>query len=604
MNIVRIVWSKKKMAQITCAHAGATNPLTILNLSKENDAILNDDTDNNIVELFINDVIDINPDRFIEEYRDIIGHISETVNSLEWWSTHTASKNRFTSTVPTLLHQIDACSITIKKELHDLIIYRPDCAIVPTLQDMISNSDSKSSLSQLYCHIKPRISRLWSLFRHIRAAIMMSYRIMILRVFYKKPSFKNRSLKTYALKTFFYNSTINEKSNFSYHDPMYGRLPEYLRQRGNLIIITNIIGKYKQCIAKINSNNEYCIYPIEYWLTFTTIVSRLLFIIKTRLEYDIPNDIVYRGLDVSKIFKTQIYIKYNDISLTQYLYYDMMKGCISSLKIDQYIHTYENNPWEKMSIAAIRDSSNDTKIMGYQHAVIPQSSVNVFNSRSELKLMPLPDKILCVGAVPLEIINKYSVAQSGLLDVSCGLRYEYLDSLTVKKRNNIQNILIIPEGVISVAPMIDYVMKELASNLEYTMNIRFHPALPYKSINSHLCYDLKKIKNLSISEAPLKDDLMNADICIYWGSTVSLEALSMGIPAIHYCLNTVLSYDPLFQCNSNKWTIKNNMSLIDILKHIESIRDEEYSAEAHHAKAYIKHYFYSVTNNNMSKFIL
>ena len=116
--------------------------------------------------------------------------------------------------------------------------------------------------------------------------------------------------------------------------------------------------------------------------------------------------------------------------------------------------------------------------------------------------------------------------------------------------------------------------------------------------------DITQFQNVKISkENDLIADLDQTDICIYWGSTVALEALTMGIPVIHYDMQTILSYDPLFRCNYLKWTVNDNDSLPEVIETINSMIDKEYIQQADQAKAYIKRYFYPVTDENMSKFL-
>ena len=83
------------------------------------------------------------------------------------------------------------------------------------------------------------------------------------------------------------------------------------------------------------------------------------------------------------------------------------------------------------------------------------------------------------------------------------------------------------------------------------LTIRFHPILPLKKIERKIHFELDKLTRILISEnnSSIFDDLTKSDVVIYWGTTVALEALRMGIPLIHYQMGNFISYDPLFECN-------------------------------------------------------
>jgi len=105
-------------------------------------------------------------------------------------------------------------------------------------------------------------------------------------------------------------------------------------------------------------------------------------------------------------------------------------------------------------------------------------------------------------------------------------------------------------------------------------------------------------KNLSV-----KDDVESADIVIYWGSSVALEASMMGKPVIHFDSGTVLSYDPLFENTALKWTVTEKDRLLDIIDSIYALSDEEFCLQQQKARQYLRNYFYPVTENGLQKFV-
>ena len=140
---------------------------------------------------------------------------------------------------------------------------------------------------------------------------------------------------------------------------------------------------------------------------------------------------------------------------------------------------------------------------------------------------------------------------------------------------------------------------------QYKVIIRTHPERPYDKISKDLFFEISEQKNFSVSQSKhVKDDLMVSDIVVYWGSTVSLEALKMGIPVIHIDLDDVISVDPLLDCKYLKWTVKNTCELLDVITEIYGLSDGEYKEQHSKAEAYIEEYLQKVTDKRLQEFVL
>ena len=98
------------------------------------------------------------------------------------------------------------------------------------------------------------------------------------------------------------------------------------------------------------------------------------------------------------------------------------------------------------------------------------------------------------------------------------------------------------------------------------------------------------------------DDLKSSDVCIYWGSTVCIEALSIGLPIINFNKNDIFSYDPLFQCNNLKWSLSEKELLINIIDNINNLDNESLEFEKKKAMKYIQNYLTKIDSNKMRVF--
>ena len=599
LKLVTLIWNEKNLISTLNSIMNQSGEITVLNLSGD---ILPASNNHSFQLLEASDFVDNDSVAFLKDYRDLMGRLSAHMNSSLWWATNIASKNRFTSNIPSLLNQIEISAKAIALDSANLIIYKPDLSITSSLVNLCDQVGVKLSYAKWHVRYCLFFERFRAFANHLKSCLHLMYRLAVVRLFYKPRQDSVLDTNVVALKSFFYESSVVRKNGYRYKDPMFGRLPDFLADRSKLLILTNILGRYRLCIKKINQHKKFNIVPVEYWLSIKSIIGSLLKILSSSLDRKVTNSLDFRGINVRGIFREELYRKYNDIPLEHQVFYPLMKACFKAIKIKQYIQTYENNPWEKMALTAIQEVSSITRTIGFQHAVVPQASVNMFSSSEEQAKMPQPDKILCVGREPLNIINTHSETPLTNAEISCGLRYEYLQQIDAKPRSKIQKILVAPEGVPDVVPMLKYIISQLKYRKEYQLTFRFHPALSYKIVSAKYGFELENTANTALSQASLQEDLQNNDLCIYWGSTVSLEALSMGVPLIHYDLQSMFSYDPLFSCKHLKWIVTQDDSLPDIIKTINDLPNKEFARQVHLAKEYMKGYFYPVTDESLGKF--
>ena len=88
-----------------------------------------------------------------------------------------------------------------------------------------------------------------------------------------------------------------------------------------------------------------------------------------------------------------------------------------------------------------------------------------------------------------------------------------------------------------------------------------------------------------------------------WGTTVSLEALMVGKPIIHFDRGDLLNYDPLFEFSDFKWKVQRKDSLHTIIQNIQALPETLYCEHQQQGRKYVEQYFFPVTDGNMSKFL-
>jgi hypothetical protein len=560
-------------------------------------------------EIKVSDYSERFKEEFFQAYTDLVGNIGAKLNSIYWWASFTASKNRFMSRLlPNLLDYYTICNKIRNNPSKDILLISPPRAIIHTIkqyciQNSIELKSLDSPINDYFLRIKDGIVH----FREIINFVLKNWvKIIMVRILFRNclPEECNKE-SFYVLRTWVYESSINSDNKFS--DSFFGRLPEFLTARGEkVIILAGIVNNYKNIIKRMSKCNEdYLVIPQEYFLKFSDIVRIVLKVYYNRINF--KDKIKLYELDVTSIIQDEVDKNFRESSfvrtelLQRYIIKNMLKQC----SIHTFTTTYENNPWEKICILSLREYSPSTKIIGYQHAVISRASANMYISKEEIPFIPMPDKVVTTGDITKSILEKYGSYPRNSIKSSCALRHEYIYELKMKDFTRSCKILVALEGVYECYKLVNFVFNALSNTKDFQVIIRTHPARPFDRIKNDLCFDIDSHTNYSVSnQKSLKDDLSEVDILIYWGSTVSMEALMMGIPVIHVSLDDIVTVDPLFDCSHLKWTVRNVEELQEVILQIYNLPEQSYLDQYNEAKSYIEKYLKKVTNKRLSEFIV
>jgi len=542
-------------------------------------------------------------EKFLREYIDLVSNAGKELNSRIWWATDIASKNRFTSKLAQILQQFLEIAQAIKNnDYEQLLIINPSWVILPSLRRILESNKVKVDCRGVFANKWRELS-----LRYLRRALGIFYHIFRTwwRAVYARKALGKRlrgisvDKPHYIMKTFIYDHSFRDGV---YHDAFFGRLPEFIKSRNNLLLYACILGDYKKCIGDIANCKEYLIVPLEFFLSLVDILETVKSWIFDKVK--LRKNIYFFGYEVGELVNNELLRTAKGVQFYQFLHYWSTKKLLKQIKVEVLLLTHENNPWERMCTLAARDSSSKTKVLWYQNTVIPQAAASMFLGQEEAKVCPLPDLILTLGDTTKTIMQKYGSYQGLKLEPSCGLKFEYLNQLVPLERKNQSNILIALEGIFESYKLVNRVLAELRNNPDYKLRLRTHPILPFKAFQHKLEFDLENISNFLLSDGTsLKEDLAWADIVIYWGSTVALEALSMGKPVIHFDMGSVLSFDPLGECSNLRWVVNKNSSFKEAIEEIKSLTDDKFNQQRAVAKVHLQSYFNSVTEDNLVKFV-
>jgi len=544
-------------------------------------------------------------EQFIIQYLELIGQLNNECPSKYWWVTGLSAKNRFLSSFFDNLFIFTKIIQFLNNDNGSLLIINPPDEIIESLKQF--TRDKSIDLTEL---LPAFFSRISSGIKHstnrIKEKVWFIFdiwkRIFLSRMYLQKKvdGIIRKCNNLYILRSWFYYHTINE--NDEYHDSFFGPLPDYLTRNGeNLVIVCGIFGNYHQILKKI-ARTRQTIVTEEFFLSYLDPIRAVLELRKNKPLFHKP--IIFNGLDIVGIIQGEIDKEYShEQILRDFIYFFQAERLIARTSIHTFTTTYENNPWEKMYYSAFSQYSPHTNIIGYQHTIITESSINLRLGRKEKNNVPLPHRIITIGQVSkqyLEQIGNYDASQ---VVSGCGLRFDSLDRKNLALRQIKNRILFVPGGITSrVLEMTNYVHRALKDS-DYTITLRPHPYLPVKDFQNLLDFDYSKCG--LFNESKIKEvnaDLESSDMVIYDASTLALESFLVGVPVIHIPLDDILSYDPLYHFVDFKWEAETEEDLVNVIEQIYTLSDEKYHVLQETAHEYAKSYARNVTKETLSSF--
>jgi len=532
---------------------------------------------------------------FIREYTGFIASLNvKYKDKFLWWATDLSSKNRYVCPLPDLLGELLEIDRGLKLSPQaPLLIITSSIGIYRALKKAVSRRGRKLYWPQAPVKEFEQCMRGWvfSFFKLVIRALRFYARSFWARLRLKQYARRwlNTDKKFYVIKTFSYPNSWDKEG--VYTDSFFGRLPRILSKDNDVLILTYHWQGFKSFIKRVSLEKTLALFPVEFFLKGKDVLRAVFRILIFKIPVESQEN--FHGLDVSDILRFELARTMNGVQVFQLLHYDAMRNMFKKLRVGSFLFTFENNPWERMCMLACRHHSPSTGQVGYQHSVVPEAALNMFVHPLEKNIVPLPHRVLTTGEIPKNIMQLFGDYSLVSVMSACALRYEYLNRVMPTPWQKSQGrILLVLDGVEQTQLMLKFVLNQLGGHGHYQVRIRCHPALPWELLSVKFHFDIKKYANVGISKLTLQEDLAWSDMIIYWQTTVVLEAMKMGKPAINFKTRDILSYDPLFKTDVLKWTVGEHDRLLDTIGTIEDMDENSYQKQLARAQSYINQYFH------------
>jgi len=392
----------------------------------------------------------------------------------------------------------------------------------------------------------------------------------------------------------------------------FGPLLEYLKGSDYQVMVMAIVrGPFRSQNTQLKrQDQDLPILPFEGFLTITDIIwsaSKAIWI--NLMGIRISGGLYIEGKDVSRLMQLEFLSEYR--SGNPFISFAFFRACsrlATKVKMDRCIYPYENRPWEKMLLMAMRNKSRSTKIIGYQHAAINSGFLHFFMGEGEAQITPLPDVLLTTGDFLSDWLNKDGGYTQGIVQPACALRKKTENKVVSKDFTNTTNIkrILIALGFPDLENynrVLTIVKDAVGYDKDWEVVIRPHPTNPQSRIDAERAKDSTGINVLAIRSGDLVNELFETDVVVYVASTVALEAASSGLPTICLDTGTALETDPMGDWDKFKWAVHDSSTFRDALDDINLLPQDQYQQLSQEACNFGHAYLTSVTEAGIQMFL-
>ncbi|MBF0619470.1 MAG: hypothetical protein HQL19_04825 [Candidatus Omnitrophica bacterium] len=538
-------------------------------------------------------------DAFIREYVELIGRWNKGQVSWPAWGSGLSSKSPYNTA---LAKGLEMCVL-----LDHAVSQNPDgcwLVVVPSFfwaqfvrEEVLPSGALAADLTGPLFRALALAGPLLAFVRVLRDVWRAMSRVFLCRCVFGRFQLRMDMKGCWIIKSFAHERSFEESG---FRDHFWGQFREYLVKDGRrALTVVTILGNFRHVIGRLKHQACRDVFPTECFLTAGDVLLSAWHIVACRYSFDQP--LRFREWDLSRVIRTEVAGLSGGIQLHQLIHYFAFRRLAAVLGPARVFLTHENNPWERVSIAAMRQVSPASILVGYQHSVVYPALVNVFQSVQERGLPIYPDVVVTSGKAPMAMMARYSDPHCVPLVEGCSLRYEHVLSAQPPSVKTGQSLLVLLDGVRETEEMLGYVLDALAEGASEPLDVivRFHPAWPPEALSGSLRKKLFGSGRIRISDGTLSEDIACARAVVYWQSGAALEALACGVPVMAYAPGRLLNFDPLWGMSSLRWMVgPGRESPVAVFLRLHDVSDEA----RRHAQACAREYFLSVTPQRLGVF--
>ncbi len=539
-------------------------------------------------------------DRLDREYLDFIAGLAQQSGSKFWWANSLSEKNELLSPFYYRITVLYAFERWLKDHRGQDCIVICDDGLWDPVRSLLRRDHQVEGGGRWFKNLSKTIRNACRYIIKLKLACLRELYRMVLSRLCLKISGKLKSLRNARV----IKSWVDHRSYRSgkYQDAYFPHVLTYFQNNQvPHILLADIIQDFRRHLVAIARDKENFIVPIEYFLSLKDLWRA--FVVQWVERPRFLRQANFGELDVTALVREELAESFFSTRFfNNVLYYFKIKGLSRKLDMHSFIYTFENYAWEKMCLLALKESSDHISTVGFQHAFIAKNSFRYLLGKDEAGIVPSPERIVTMGDVTRRILVSYGRWPQNILKTGCALRQSQTMNADQASNARSRNILVAFSMTrLDSIKILEFIFEAGLGNYPHKVYLRFHPQTPVQEVLKSLSFEMPS--NFEISRAPsLSEDLKRAGVVLYTFTTVGLEALANGIPAVYLDVNSPLDLDPLFECEHLKDRAGRPQELKDKVEQLLDLQPADYTRSLGEARRYLKDYFYPVNDQSLALF--
>ncbi len=386
-------------------------------------------------------------------------------------------------------------------------------------------------------------------------------------------------------------------NNNKYRDPFFNDLHVYIKQKGyRVTYLCEILNKCsRDSLKKISQCGEVGVLPLYSQVRYRDIARIFLKLLLRNIRF---SKCYFEECELSEFISWEIRSFRFSFDINAEIFYSAIKNLSSKYKFERIITNFEGNAFERACAQAAEDSEIQT-VIGYAHPVLYAQNLKIRLTAKESSLKPGPNRYICTGSYSKDLFMRIGVGHSDK-SVKDGCMIKNMPFCILERDNAGEYILVALDGVNNTSVVLDWIFIVALSLKQERFIVRSHPNISLKFILKQCINDVPN--NVNISTGNLNDDIKKSVCVFYRHSSVGIQAILNGVPAVYLDIDSPLSGDPIKELNYFKWSVGSKSDFFTILQIIKNLSSVEAREQLGKARFFLGKYFAEPTAAELDLF--